>query len=121
MTSSNSSHEASNARLVATAWENSNARNMDGMIIVSVRGKEIRIGHIEYGSDDQAEWVDIWLGPRFGNPAIRAVNPEVLVQDVNGDIEIDVPTGPGLTRTVRYRQDPITAVAELIASVRGVS
>jgi hypothetical protein len=120
VTSSNGSHEASNARLVATAWENSKARNSNGELLTTVRGVDIRIGHIEYGSDDNAEWIDIWLGPKFGNPAIRAVNPEVLVPDMNGDVEQEVLVGPGVTRTVRYRTDPVVAIAELIASVRGV-
>lgn len=114
MSSSGNGNEASNARLVADAWENSNARNHDGFYTTVVRGDEVRLGHIEYGYDDNAEWVDVWMGRKLGSPAFRILHPQLLVSDPRGDVKIEDERG----RTQRFRFDPIQAVAESVSEVR---
>lgn len=114
MSSNGNGNEASSARLVADAWENSNAKNHDGFYLTVVRGTEIRLGHIEYGSDDTAEWVDVWLGRKVGGPAFRIVQPPLLVSDPRGEVTIEDSAG----RPQRFRHDPVQAVAESIVEVR---
>lgn len=118
MAENNGSDEASNSRLVARAWEESNARNTDGAYVTDVAGIEIRIGHIEHGSDETVEWVDVWMGPRNGSPDMRIINPEIFVADRNGDTEREQSSASGVVKKVRFRLDPVRAVAETIASVR---
>lgn len=114
----NGSDATSSARRVADAWETSNAKNIDGFFITDVHGHSVQIGHIEYGSDDAFEWVDVWFGHKLGTPAFRLLNPDTLVPDLRGDVIIQEDDGRGGTRTHRFREDPLQAVAETISDVR---
>lgn len=114
MSNSGNGNGASNARLVADAWKNSNALNTKGQYSTTVRGVQVRIGHIEYGSNETSDWVDVWLGKKRGSPAFRITNPQILVADPRGDVTIEDGSG----RSIRFREDPVHAVAEAIVEVR---
>lgn len=118
MTNNNGGDATTAARRVADAWENSNAKNLDGAFVTDVRGTIVRLGHIEYGSDGDMDWVDIWFGSPEGSPAFRLLNPETRVLDRHGDIEVKEKDGRGGFRTYRFREDPLQAVAETITDVR---
>lgn len=91
---------------------------MDGYYVTDVRGTVVQLGHIEYGTDGNAEWVDVWFGRPDGSPAFRLVNPETRVLDRRGDIVVKTPDARGGTQTYRFRDDPLQAVAETIVDVR---
>lgn len=118
MTNQNEGNTASAARRVADAWENSNARNLDGFYVTEVKGNTVQLGHLEYGSDDTLDWVDVWFGHKVGSPAFRLLNPDLWVQDRHGDIIVKEDDGRGGHRTIRFREDPLQAVAETISDVR---
>lgn len=113
-----SNGDASPARRVAAAWENTNAKNLDGFYSTEVHGQRVQIGHIEYGSEGDLEWVDVWFGKPVGSPAFRILNPDTLVEDWKGDVLVEEDDGKGGTRKHRYREDPLQAVAETISDVR---
>lgn len=82
----------------------------------AVGSDNVVISEIQEGGDGTAAWVDIWTGgPR---PAFRICNPPMLVPDPNGDVEIEEPVAEGRTRKNRYREDPLGAVAMIIAHTR---
>lgn len=65
---------------------------------------------------DAPGYIEVFVGrPEGGDPRFRIFNPPTLVPDPAGDVTREEP-GPGSrTRTVRYRVDPLAAVAEAIA------
>lgn len=50
--------------------------------------------------------VEVWLGEHTGPPDYRIFNPPTLVRDPLGDVAIG---------RVRFREDPLAALAEVIA------
>lgn len=68
-------------------------------------GTEVHFGHVE----EIEGGVEVWLGPKQGPPAYRIFNPPTLARDPLGDIEV---------RGQKYREDPLGALAEAIASHR---
>lgn len=68
---------------------------------------------IRGGSGDGQKWIEANVaGPAGGDPAFRVVNPPALVPDPAGEVEIS---------GVRYRNDPLAALAEVIAGNGGAS
>ena len=61
----------------------------------------------------------MWLGQQIGSPDLRIINPDVLVEDRNGDTELEQATASGVAKKMRFRKDPVYAVAKTIAEVRG--
>lgn len=108
------------ARLVVEAWDNSNAKNLDGQYVSTFGENDVRIGGVEYGDDAETAWVDVWVGRKVGAPTFRICNPRVLVKDASGDVEISDTNDRGRPVITRFRQDPLEAVAEMIAGVRGI-
>lgn len=73
---------------------------------------EVHFAQIDAHEDGGRSWVDVRLdGPTAGgDPHFKIVNPPTLVRDPLGDIEVN---------GERYRDDPIAALAEVIASLGG--
>lgn len=73
----------------------------------------VHIASISFGKDDHVEWVDVTLAgvTEANDPHFRIYNPPLLVPDpVLGDVEV---------RGVRYRMDPLAALADLIGQHGG--
>lgn len=107
------------ARLVAEAWENNNARNMDGEYVCAIGSYEVRLSEIVYGDDGDNAWVDVWVGAYVGAPTFRICNPPILVKDPRGDVEVSDIDPRGREVKVKFRNDPVRAIAEMVADVRG--
>lgn len=87
-----------------------------------MRGKEptavptsrgaVHIARIDTHEEAGRSWIDVHLDgdTEGGDPHFRIVNPPTLVRDPYGEIEV---------RGERYRDDPLAAVAEVIASLGG--
>lgn len=106
------------AALVAQAWEQHPGRNHEGTLSVTVGGRVISIAHIEYGEENGASFVDVWVGRHRGKPAFRMCNPPTLIKDLTGGVSLDTPTPSGGVRKERFSVDPVAAVAETIANIR---
>lgn len=104
------------ARIVAETWATHPGRNPQGVAAFNSRTGTARIGAVEFGEDAHASWVEVWTGPRQGPPQFRVINPPVLVSDPGGDVAIPEQRPDGRVTTRRYREDPVAAVAEAIAS-----
>jgi len=97
------------AQACADAWATHPGRNMDGHLTVPVRaGGEVRLASVDVQEVDGVTSVEVHLDGRTagGDPHFRIVNPPTLVEDPAGDIEL-----AGLY----YREDPLVALAEVIA------
>lgn len=79
--------------------------------------RDVRL--VQQGGDAPG-YVEVSVGnPEGGDTRFRIFNPPTLVPDPAGDV-IREEAGPGgRTRTVRYRVDPLAAVAEAIAANGG--
>lgn len=64
-------------------------------------------------SADGEQWVEATVSdPACGDPTFRVFNPPALVADPDGDVE---------RGGVRYRSDPLAALAEVVAANGGRS
>lgn len=75
-------------------------------------GAEVHLARITYHEDGDAAWVEAWAaGAAVGtDPHFRIYNPPTLVPD---------PAGPVTRDGRRFRNDPLAAVAEVVASLGG--
>lgn len=106
------------AAAVARAWREFPGKGTDGRMNFAVGNDNVVISDVQEGEDETAAWVDIWTGgPR---PAFRICNPPMLVPDPEGDVEIEEPVSEGRTLKKRYREDPLHAVANVIAHTRRI-
>lgn len=107
-----------NAERVAQDWHDHQGKGMDGSYRTTVSGRDVVIRDIQFGEDDDGRtWVDVWTGNTH-RPTLRIANPPTLVRDSRGPIGIKEEAPNGTIRTVRYREDPVEAVAEVLAKVR---
>lgn len=75
--------------------------HVDGVAFTSIRAAE----------GEGVEWVEVTVAdPQCGDPAFRVFNPPALVPDPTGEIERD---------GVRYRHDPLAALARIVAQAGG--
>lgn len=83
-----------------------------GVAAVSTLAGDVVISDIQTGQDQNTAWVDITvIGDIEGaDPHFRIVNPPTLVRDPHGTVVLQTGT---------YREDPLAAVAEVIASYGG--
>jgi hypothetical protein len=106
--------EVANARVVAVQ-EAADAVLSDGQVYAaSTRDGEVHICQVTTGTEEGVSWVDVRLhGDTVGgDPHFRIFNPPMLAADPAGPIEIN---------GVRYREDPMAAVAQVIAAQGGAT
>lgn len=97
------------AQACADAWSAHPGRNVDGHLSVPVRaGGTVRFAAVEVSEGDGATSVEVHLDGEVvgGDPHFRIINPPMLVEDPDGGIEVG---------GFRYREDPLAALAEVIA------
>lgn len=95
------------ADAVVEQFTNHPGRNSDGELQIGSPAGQVTFRQIETRVVDDVAVVDIWLGgPLDGEPDYRLINPPMLAED---------PAGPVLIAGRRYREDPIAAIAEVLA------
>ena len=72
----------------------------------------VHMQEVQFGKAGETEWVDVFLAgdTQAEDPHFRIFNPPALVRDPLGDIEVD---------GVRYRRDPLAALAEVVGQYGG--
>lgn len=81
----------------------------DGEVVQVVRGREVRIRAARrYVGANGVPWIDVLVDGETdsGETHFRVFNPPTLARDPAGDVEIC---------GIRYRHDPVAALAEVIA------
>jgi hypothetical protein len=112
------SQSKENASRVADEWEAHQGRAMDGSYRATVAGVDVLIRDIRFGEDEDGNtWVDVWTG-NTRRPAFRITNPPTLVRDSRGPIAVKEADENGKETVVKHREDPVDAVAQVIAEVR---
>ncbi len=73
------------------------------------RRGEVNIARVELIDTPEAVGVEVWLAgaTESGDPHFRIFSPPTLVADPEGDVVLE---GRG-----RYREDPLAAIAEVVA------
>lgn len=108
------------ARLRATAVRNairdSTARDAGGVVTVTTAaGHTVRIQRVELSPESaDTAWVDVYLEGQTedGEAHFRVINPPTLVEDRGGEI---------IVNGVRHREDPLLALAEVLAGHGGAA
>lgn len=96
------------AKSVKDAFDNHQGKNERGELTVrSRKGGEVTLTNIKYVEYDGVSCVEIWGDEGAVAPSYRIFNPPTLVEDGLGDIEV---------RGKKFREDPLGALAEVIAS-----
>lgn len=108
------------ASIVAESWANFGGRNRKGTASFNVKGTAIHVSNIEFCEEDGdiPSCVLIWTGGNSVSPQYKLINPPILVEDPQGDVELQEETDKGDFKSTRYREDPIKAVIDSIASIR---
>jgi len=78
-------------------------------IVRRTRYGEVQIGTVTVVTDAEGlDRIEVWLrgATQSGDPHFRIYNPPLLAEDATGPVEVN---------GRRYREDPVTAVAEVIA------
>jgi len=113
------------AEVVSSEWEDFPGKNLEGTASFSTRQGEVAIGEIRHRpaeGDKELDSVEVWVGgPAAGPPAWRLINPPTLVPDPTGEVVLADEGPDGRTTIRRYREDPLGAVAEFIATNQGRS
>lgn len=117
MTKESPEEPQDSAEEIALSWETFPGKGPDGIFRYSVGETEVPITDIQDGRNEVSCWVDIWTGG--GTPSFRVKNPSVLIPDPSGSIIFQETDERGRTRTYRFRKDPILAIAQVLARVRG--
>jgi hypothetical protein len=97
------------AARTAQAWD----ERWPGRETVRTSHGEVVLERVQYRTDPDSgvAYVDVTVaGPAGGDPHFRVVNPPLLVQD---------PEGEHVAHGVRWREDPLAALAEVIGSNGG--
>lgn len=94
------------ADAVKRQFEKHPGRNRDGVLAINTSQGDAEIHRIEVTETDGVACVDVWLS-NGAEPEFRLVNPPILVED---------PAGPVALRGRKYREDPVAAVAEVVAA-----
>jgi hypothetical protein len=83
----------------------------DGYVRMTRRGP-VHLQSLTFHKEGEVEWVEAHLGGQTegGDPHYRIFNPPTLVEDPDGDVQLTTGT---------YREDPLAAVAEVIAQYGG--
>lgn len=91
----------------AQAFADRKAKDPEIPVAVGLpNGQAVYLGHVQ----EIEGGVEVWLGNNPNTdlpPAYRIFNPPTLVRDPLGSVEV---------RGQRYREDPLAAIAEVIAS-----
>lgn len=101
---------------VRDAVENAPTRDDEGIVqAVAPSGQNVRIERIELSPESaETAYIDVYLAgqPESGDVHYRIINPPTLVPDRAGPVDIG---------GVRYREDPLAAIAHVIASNGGAA
>lgn len=106
--------EVASARVEAVQ-EAADAVLSDGQVYaVSTPDGEVRICQVTSHQDGEAHWVEVFLhgATEGGDPHFRIFNPPTLAADPLGPVEIN---------GERFREDPMGAVAQVVASFGGAT
>jgi hypothetical protein len=100
------------SKICQRSWEEYGGKNNEGVAVFRLaRGREVRIGHVEYVEENGVPAVLVWQGKRTGPPAFRIINPPLMVPDSQGSVQVETGS-PGRGKTIRkYRGDPVAALA----------
>lgn len=93
------------ADAVKQQFDDHPGKNGDGVLSVRTAQGEATIHRVEATTVDGVACVDVWTSNGL-DPNYRLINPPMLVED---------PAGSVFLRGRRFREDPIGAVAEVIA------
>jgi hypothetical protein len=92
------------------------AKLADGEVlaVTTPDGKEVHIAGLTVVEDGTRSYVDVTLDgvPEGGDPSFRIVNPPTLVPDPTGDVVV---------RGMRFRNDPVGAIAMVLANNGGAA
>lgn len=97
------------ARLAGEAFTKKRGKKKRGEEpeVVSTPSGEVELLDVAYDEDEKVGWVDVLVGqPGNDDPHFRVVNPPIYVEDPNGDIYLS---------GMRFREDPLAALAQTIA------
>lgn len=83
-----------------------------GPVAVRTPQGNVHLARVEAGKDGDVEWVEVWTAgdTEAGDPHFRIFNPPTLVPDPAGDVLL--PSGT-------YREDPLAALAYVVAQYGG--
>ena len=82
-----------------------------GPFTVHTPAGAVRIGRVRVVTQDGVDVVEVHAeGPEGGDPHFRVINPPRFVPDPDGDVEIN---------GQRFREDPLAALAHVIAQHGG--
>lgn len=96
------------AKAVKDAFDNHRGKNERGELTIrSRKGGEVTLTNVKYVEYDGVSCVEIWGDDGAVSPSYRIFNPPTLVEDGLGDVEV---------RGKKYREDPLGALAEVLAS-----
>lgn len=102
------------ATAVRDAVRDSTARdNNDVVTATTAAGRTVRIQRVELSPESaETAWVDVYLEGQTetGEAHFRVINPPTLVEDRGGEI---------IVNGVRHREDPLLALAEVLAGHGG--
>lgn len=101
-------------RAVQRAHRAANLQPGDTLAVQAYGGREVHIEGLSIVEKGQQSYVDVRLSgsTEGGDPNFRIVNPPTLVPDPLGDIVVNGAT---------FREDPISAIAHVIAQNGGAS
>lgn len=104
------------ATAVRDAVRDSAARGSDGVVTATTTaGRTVRIQRVNLSPESaETAWVDVYLEGQTenGDAHFRVINPPTLVEDRNGSI---------IVNGVRHREDPLLALAEVVAGYGGAA
>lgn len=113
------------AEVVTDKWSRFAGKNMQGTASFSTREGEVVIGGIRHRPPEgpkDLDSVEVWVGGKAaGSPTWRIINPPTLVSDPAGSVMIAEKAPGGKSVNRRYREDPLAAIAEFIATNQGRS
>lgn len=103
-----------NASRRATAIRDAAAGRLEriigGVPVPTRAGTPVVIRRVEQSTVNGVTCLEVWVDTNQGEPHYRFINPPLLVRD---------PAGPVERNGRRYREDPLAALAEVIARHRG--
>lgn len=111
------------AEVLSVEWEEFPGKNIEGTASFATRQGSVVIGdirHLPGEGEKELDSVEVWVGgPAAGPPAWRIINPPTLLPDPTGEVVITDEDPSGRTTVRRYREDPLGAIAEFIATTQG--
>lgn len=109
------------ARLLERDFKDHPNRNPRGELTLRTSRGDVSIASVTFGDTDDVTYVDVLTTGVTENddPHFRIINPPSMVDDPGGDVVVTKTMPDGRVVTRRFREDPLTAIAEAVASQGG--